>query len=125
MQRVLLENEIDVPLEQLKLLMFLSFHPGVNQQVVCDEMNKTKPGISRLMDSLEQKGLIERREDPLDRRNKINSITDLGHQTKAKFYPIGIGNLRNIENELGAETSAEFKKHLIAIKEIILNKLNK
>lgn len=124
MQRKLTQAGIEVPLEQLKLLMFISKNAGVNQQMICAAVNKAKPGISRLVDGLVKKGLIERKEDPNDRRNKLHFITPAGLEVRDSFYPLAIKNLAMLEAELGPETSAELKHHLIAIKEIILNKLN-
>ncbi|MBD78384.1 MAG: hypothetical protein CL840_05660 [Crocinitomicaceae bacterium] len=124
MQREITQHDIEVPFEQLKLLMFISFHEGVNQQLICSKMNKAKPGISRLVDSLVKKKLVDRREDQEDRRNKKLFATEKGIELRNRFYPIGFSNLQSIESELGEQESAELKKHLIAIKEIILNRLN-
>jgi len=123
MQRAIGEEEIDVPLEQLKVLMYVSTHEGVNQQMICDSMNRVKPGVSRLVDGLEKKGLISRKEDKNDRRNKILQVTKKGLHVRERFYPIAIKNLKGLESSLGANESKELKKHLIGIREIILERL--
>lgn len=124
MQRAISDEEIGVPLGQLKILMYVSTHEGVNQQMICDRMNRVKPGVSRLVDGLEKKGLISRKEDKNDRRNKILQATPKGLIVRDKFYPIALKNIGELENSLGTIESKELKKHLIGIKEIILNKLN-
>lgn len=123
MQRTLTKENIDVPFEQLKLLMYISFNPGVNQQEICIQLGKAKPGISRLVDGLVKKELVERKENPNDRRNTQLFPTPNGLAMRERFYPIGLGNLNGLESLLGREESEELKKHLVALKEIILNKL--
>lgn len=125
MQRMITEHEIDVPFEQLKLLLFISFNEGINQQQISNELNKTKAGISRLVDGLVKKGLVSTKEDDIDRRVKRLYTTASGKKTKDNFYPIGRKNLDVLENELGESDSAELKAHLISLKEIILKKLNR
>ncbi|MGB0403647.1 MAG: MarR family winged helix-turn-helix transcriptional regulator [Salibacteraceae bacterium] len=124
MQRAISKAELDVPLEQLKLLMFISFNSGTNQQDICQELNKAKPGISRMVDALVKKDLIEQVQDNEDRRNKKLFVTPNGMKIREQFYPLGFSKLKNLESELGSTQSAELKQHLIAIKQIIISKLN-
>ena len=78
MQRVILAEGVLVPLEQVKLLIFISFHDGTTQQAICDKMQKAKTGISRLVDGLVKKNLVFRIENEYDRRNKNLFITEKG-----------------------------------------------
>jgi MarR family transcriptional regulator for hemolysin len=55
---------------------------GVRQGVLAEEMGLEGPSVVRLIDLLAAEGLVERREDPTDRRAKILYLTDLG-QAKA------------------------------------------
>lgn len=52
------------------------------QGVLAEEMGIEGPSLVRLIDLLQAEGLVERREDPTDRRAKMLHITALG-ETKA------------------------------------------
>src|SRR4030088_3388531 len=54
----------------------------VRQCVLADEMGIEGPSLVRLIDLLQAEGLVERREDPTDRRAKMLHLTTLG-ETRA------------------------------------------
>jgi len=51
---------------------------GVRQNVLADELGVEGPSLVRLLDKLVQDGLVERSEDPSDRRAKIVHLTPAG-----------------------------------------------
>ena len=51
---------------------------GVRQNVLADELGVEGPSLVRLLDRLVEDGLVERREDPADRRAKIVLLTEAG-----------------------------------------------
>lgn len=60
-------------------LLILSRHGTcVRQGVLADEMGLEGPSVVRLLDLLAAEGLVERREDPTDRRAKMLHLTALG-----------------------------------------------
>lgn len=60
-------------------LMILSRRgKSVRQGVLADEMGIEGPSLVRLIDLLQAEGLVERREDPTDRRAKILHLTATG-----------------------------------------------
>lgn len=123
MQRTILEHGIDVPFEQLRVLLFISNNEGVKQQNICEGLNKVKPGVSRLVDGLVKKKLVEQRPDKTDRRVKNLHITKKGLEVRNQFYPIGLGELKKIESKLGEKETEKLKQHLRSIKDIISNTL--
>src|SRR5260221_10679754 len=56
---------------------------SVRQCVLAEEMGIEGPSLVRLIDLLQAEGLVERREDPTDRRAKMLHLTALG-ETKAE-----------------------------------------
>ena len=50
----------------------------VRQGLLADEMGIEGPSLVRLIDLLQAEGLVERREDPTDRRAKMLHMTPLG-----------------------------------------------
>ncbi len=125
MQRTILEHGIDVPFEQLRVLLFISNNKGVKQQNICEGLNKVKPGVSRLVDGLVKKKLVEQRLDKTDRRVKNLYITKKGLEVRNQFYPIGLGELKKIESQLGEKKIEQLKQYLRSIKEIISNSIIK
>jgi MarR family transcriptional regulator for hemolysin len=64
-------------------LMILSRRgKSVRQGVLAEEMGIEGPSLVRLIDLLQAEGLVERREDPTDRRAKTLHLTALG-ETRA------------------------------------------
>jgi MarR family transcriptional regulator for hemolysin len=51
---------------------------NLRQGVLAEEMGLEGPSVVRLIDLLAAEGLVERREDPTDRRAKILHLTPLG-----------------------------------------------
>jgi MarR family transcriptional regulator for hemolysin len=66
----------------------------VRQGVLADEMGIEGPSLVRLIDLLQAEGLVERREDPTDRRAKMLHITMLGESKVAEINRV-IGRLRS------------------------------
>ena len=58
----------DVTPEQWVLLNRLWANDGIPQNQIADSTNKDQPNVTRIIDRLEEKGLVERRPDPNDRR---------------------------------------------------------
>ena len=74
-------SEADVTLTQVKLLHVLD-RPGADQSLkdLAEEMSFSLAGVSRSIDALHQRGLVERREDEKDRRIKRVRITGEGRE---------------------------------------------
>jgi MarR family transcriptional regulator for hemolysin len=51
---------------------------GMRQNLLADELGVEGPSLVRLLDRLVENGLVERREDPADRRAKIVHLTEEG-----------------------------------------------
>lgn len=58
---------------------------GVRQNAVAEEIGVEGPGLVRLLDMLAEQQLIERREDPEDRRAKTLWLTDDGRKLRLRI----------------------------------------
>jgi len=60
---------------------------GMRQKELADELGVEGPSLVRLLDRLVESGLVERREDPADRRAKIVQLTEQGraHSRRASL----------------------------------------
>jgi DNA-binding MarR family transcriptional regulator len=66
--------------EQWVILMHLLHSNGQCQSRLVHQTDKDKAAITKLIDGLEKKGLVERRPDSNDRRNKLIYLTEEGRQ---------------------------------------------
>jgi len=67
----------------LPLVVLLRWGQCARQGVLADEIGIEGPSLVRLIDLLQAEGLVERREDPTDRRAKMLHLTAIG-ETKAE-----------------------------------------
>lgn len=65
-------------LEQFVPLKHLFHEPGVSQREICEGTKKTPANMTRILDRLEKKSLVERRENPQDRRVSLVFLTGKG-----------------------------------------------
>ncbi len=75
----------------------------IRQGALADELGIEGPSLVRVIDLLAAEGLVERQEDPTDRRAKMLQITPLG---EAKVEEI-IGVVRRVRVELFKGVSAD------------------
>ena len=60
---------------------------AVKQQEIADSIHKDKTSLTYLIDNLTRRGLLERKEDSTDRRNKIIVLTEKGKQLQTLIEP--------------------------------------
>ena len=70
---------VDVTMSQAKALYLLSVRPGMPMSAIAAELGVGPSAVSGLVDRLVAQGYVERREDPVDRRQQLVTITDTAH----------------------------------------------
>ena len=75
-ERVL--KPFDLTLEQFHLLKNMTPDAGLTQRELCETAAKTPANLSRMLDRMESKLLVVRREDPADRRASLVFLTNKG-----------------------------------------------
>ncbi len=73
------------------------------------------PTLTRHLDGLEQQGLVQRRQDPDNRRAVLVELTDKGHALHAKLRDVVIGFDRQLRTGLSAEDIAHLRELLAAL----------
>jgi MarR family transcriptional regulator, transcriptional regulator for hemolysin len=68
-------RDLGLTRSQWWVLNHLYFHEGITQSALADVLDIEKPTLGRLLDRLEDKGWLERRTDPSDRRAKRVYLT--------------------------------------------------
>ena len=88
MQRVLKKNKVDITFEMLQVLSSLWREQGISQQILSERIAKDKACLTNLMNNLEKKGYVYRKEDPADRRNKLVFLTPKGEDFREQIRPV-------------------------------------
>lgn len=82
---VSLFEELGLTMTQLKLLTVLDSAGEMNVKALAECMHLSLPGTSRAADALIRRGLLDRREDPADRRSKLLTLTDAGREATGRI----------------------------------------
>ena len=88
------EEGIDISPEQLTVLSLLSKKDRVTQQELCNITFKDKPNMTRLIDSLEDKGLAKRTVDENDKRSNLIVLTAEGKAIEEKAFLVANATMR-------------------------------
>ncbi len=63
------------------VLAFLAYEDGVTQRTLVERTHLRAPTISVILGKMEDEGMVERRQNPVDKRETYVYITDHGRQT--------------------------------------------
>lgn len=74
--------------EQWAVLIRLWEHDGLTQSELSEATFRDAPTMSRIVDSMERQGLLERRPHPTDGRARIVRLTRRGRALEAKLVPV-------------------------------------
>ncbi len=101
---------------QIGTLMLLHYHGHCPVSGISDELGITAAAASQLVDRLVQMGLLERSEDPQDRRVRRVSLSEHGHELIQKGVQVRLGWTKELAETL---TPAEQDKVVSALKILI------
>lgn len=87
-QRTLKEHGFGITFEMLQVISCLWRDQGIAQQTLAERIVKDKASLSNLLNNLERKGYISRKEDAADRRNKLVYLTPAGEALWQRLLPI-------------------------------------
>src|SRR5512135_18161 len=93
LSRNLVQAGYDVTMEQVILLKLLSDCEGIKQQDLSEKIGKDKTTTSRIIDTMEKRNLIERRQSASDRRDRLIYMTDTGRSLKRELMAIAMDTL--------------------------------
>lgn len=112
MHRFLRNTGAGITFEMLQIMSSLWTEQGISQQELAKRTAKDKACLTNLMQNLERKGYVCRREDPKDRRTKRVYLTEEGEGFRDWLVPqlkvyygrldeaLGMEKLRHIEGLL-------------------------
>ena len=88
-------KEVGLTRAQWLALTRINRRPGQSQSELADMMEIEKAPAGRIVDRLEEKGWVERRAEPSDRRVKRIYLTDLGARLHAAITPLADATVRD------------------------------
>ena len=121
MQRTLRKNKVDVTFEMLQVLSSLWHEQGISQQILAERIAKDKACLTNLMNNLEKKGYVCRKEDPNDRRNKLVFLTPEGEDFKEQIRPILNQVYISSERIIGIESIETMLAELKGVDDVLEN----
>lgn len=96
---------------QAGLLIGLAAHEGTSQQALGELMGLNATRMVFLVDELEQRGLVERRRNPADRRSHALYLTDRGRDTLRQTQQVVAAH----ERSLGAALTETERTQLVGL----------
>ena len=87
-QRLLKEAELDITVDQWILLQELNKENGISQLDLAQRAYKDAPTVTRILDLLVKKNLIERVADATDRRKFSIKLTKAGYKKIKEVKPV-------------------------------------
>lgn len=88
LQKALKSNNPDLTFEMLQVMSRLWTREGVSQQYLAEQTAKDKTCMTNLINNLEKKGWVVRREDTSDRRNRLIFLTPAGEALSRTVQPV-------------------------------------
>jgi len=121
-QLKLKEAGISISFEVLEIMKMLRQQDGLNQQELADLLFKDKSNMTYLVDNMVKAGLAVRKEDEVDRRNKLIFLTDKARQLQAQLEPMAIycylalaEDIDNDDVKAGIQTLAKMNNSLAVL----------
>lgn len=100
---------------QFGILMQLHYRKDCGVSDISERFDITSAAASQLVDKLVQSGLIQRQEDPSDRRAKLLNLTEKGRE----FIQQGMEERYRWVNQLAGKLNAEEREKVIEALQIM------
>jgi DNA-binding MarR family transcriptional regulator len=108
-------REILAPLEleprEFALLRAVSASEGQSQQAIGERLQIPPSRMVAFIDALEARGLLERRQNPDDRRTRALYLTDAGRELLGRAFALAVGH----ERDLCADLTTEDREQLLEL----------
>lgn len=111
-------------MQQLKVVMLLSFHHSASGQDIAGALGVGLGTVTGIVDRLLAQGLVTRHEDPQDRRVRRVGLTAQGRGLAEDIIDAGISSFRRILERLDTETLRSMETTMIKIEAVAHEVLN-
>ena len=109
---LLKRNNIDLTPEQFLTIDILWNLGAMPQYRIVEAMRKDKNSVTKLVDALEKKQLVERTQDKADRRSNLVSLTPKAEAMKNETKQFGMSKLDDILKEIDEKELQSFRATL-------------
>ena len=93
---------LDLTMPQAKTLFFLADEPR-RMRGIAGRLGVEMPSATSMIDRLVNKGLVERRQDPVDRRAVVCSLTPAGRDAVEKVWSVRVARTEALAAVLSTE----------------------
>ncbi len=100
---LLFAKEHNYSVEQLNVIFRIQHKGACGVSELADEMGVTRAAASQLLQRLVQQGVVERSEDPRDRRNRRMALTEAGREVAQRSMQARQNWLYELSERLSAE----------------------
>ena len=111
-------SELPINADKWAVLQNLYRKDGITQQALCYQTNYDKPSMTRLIDSLEQQGLVTRAVNREDRRERRIRLTVSGREMEEKANYVAN---RTLKEALRGLTPDEIKVCQEVLRKVFIN----
>jgi DNA-binding MarR family transcriptional regulator len=97
------------------LLRTVATSPGVTQQAIGERMGVKPSRMVAFVDALEQRGLLERRQNPDDRRARELFLTDQGRELLQRAFATAVEHERLLTSDLNEDEREQLMELLARV----------
>lgn len=101
-------EEFDIEPRQFALLRAISFSEGLSQQALGERLQIPASRMVAIVDDLEQRGLVERRQNPDDRRARALYLTQAGKQLFEQAFAAAVAHQQAVSAPLTDSEREQF-----------------
>ena len=113
----------DITLEQWAVLMSLSKEQQINQKQLSEITDKDQTTLTRILDILQRKELVQRQTSKQDRRSFIILLTDKGNALKLQIAQTTDIAYEKILNNISRDNLDIYREVLIKMNDNITNEM--
>lgn len=79
---------IGITADQYRLMHLLWTRNGAHQEYYARKLGRDRSALTRMLQGLEQQGLVERADDPADKRTRLVWLTAIGTELQSSVEPV-------------------------------------
>jgi DNA-binding MarR family transcriptional regulator len=106
----------DLTVEQFILLKNIPEDNALSQHQLCEIVEKSAANVTRILDRLEKKALIERKKNAADRRSILLSLTDRGKELAEEVHILFESFSKQLTEGISSQEEALFTQLLYKIR---------
>jgi DNA-binding MarR family transcriptional regulator len=110
---------LELTREQLRVIFLVSFKDRVSPGEVASSFGVPKANVTSVIDKLVNKGLINRLENPNDRRSYILVLTSDGRSQVERLHEMGTTKIRRVLEKMTDDTLYCLNKGLAALTSVL------